>query len=353
MTSPGTESGTIPRPVDEEQRLSALHRYQLLDTPAEDDFDFLAELAAQVCGTPYAFVSLVDRDRVWIKSWFGKQAQSRPRDDDYCSWAILEDEMLAIPDLAADPRSASLTITLGPPHYRMYTGANLLTSDGYRIGSLCVLDDRPHALDERQKRLLMRLARQVMSLIELRAHQQALAAALVTTERLATIDELTGLYNRRVLLERLDVEVERARRFGSPLSVVMMDIDHFKSINDGYGHAMGDAVLRNVGGIVRDELRQVDIAGRYGGEEFCIVLPGTPQAGGLTLADALRQEIERFAHVHGERTLTTTASFGLASLASGLNEDATALLKAADDALYRAKRSGRNRVECAGDTTDG
>src|SRR5205085_9896001 len=84
MTSPETKPA-IPRPPDEEQRLSALHRYQLLDTPAEDDFDFLTELAAHVCGTPYAFVSLVDRDRVWIKSYFGMKAQSRPRDDDYRS----------------------------------------------------------------------------------------------------------------------------------------------------------------------------------------------------------------------------------------------------------------------------
>jgi len=352
MPSPESKPA-IPRPPDEEARLAALHRYRLLDTPAEDDFDFLTEMAARLCGTPYAFVSLVDRDRVWFKSHFGMSATARPRDEDYCSWAILEDGGLSIPDLAADARTASIETTIGPPRYRMYTGANLRSSDGFRIGSLCVLDDRPRALDAEQAAVLQRLSRQVMALIELRANQRELVAALATAERLATIDDLTGLWNRRVLLERLDLEVERARRFNAPLSVLMMDIDHFKRINDEHGHAMGDAVLRNIGGIVRDELRQVDIAGRCGGEEFCILLPGTPVAGGLTLAEALRQEIEHFAHAHAGRALTATASFGLASLGPGDELDSTSLLKAADDALYRAKRAGRNRVECAAEAGAG
>jgi diguanylate cyclase (GGDEF)-like protein len=337
----------IPRPQDEEQRLSALHRYQLLDTPAEADFDFLTELAAEVCGVPFAFVSLVDRDRVWVKSYFGMKSQSRPRDDDYCSWAILEDVALNIPDLTRDARTANISITVGPPGYRMYTGANLLTSDGYRIGSLCVLDDRPRVLSEQQMKMLLRLSRQVMALIELRYSQRSLAAALTTMERLASVDEMTGLCNRRVLMERLDIEVERARRFGSPLAVIMMDLDHFKRINDDHGHAMGDSVLMNVGGLVRDGLRQVDLAGRYGGEEFCLILPGTDLAGGAALAESLRRTIENFEHVHGDHVLSATSSFGVAAFDIDTEADAKALLKAADDALYRAKHGGRNRVESA------
>lgn len=351
MTISDPHQVLIPRPENEEQRLAALYSYRLLDTAAEDDFDLLTEIAAQVCQAPFAFVSLVDRDRVWIKSSFGRNGisnVSRSRDDDYCSWAILEDATLVMPDLTSDPRGATMSITVGPPGFRMYTGANLQTSDGYRIGTLCVLDDQPHILSEQQIKLLSRLARQVMALIELRANQRALTAALATNERQATIDELTGLFNRRVLMERLIVEVERARRFGSALTVLMLDIDHFKRINDSFGHAMGDAVLRNIGTIIRGKVRQVDIAGRYGGEEFCILLPETPQAGGLTFAEALRSAIEQFENVPGNSSLSTTASFGLATLNPDDELDATTVLKAADDALYRAKRNGRNRVECAG-----
>jgi diguanylate cyclase (GGDEF)-like protein len=230
----------------------------------------------------------------------------------------------------------------------MYTGANLLTSDGHRIGTLCVLDDQTHSLSEHQIQLLRRLARQVMALIELRANQIALTAALATTERLATFDELTGLFNRRVLVERLHVEVERSRRYGSPLTLLMLDIDHFKQINDTHGHAAGDDVLRNVGNIIRRNVRQVDIAGRFGGEEFCMLLPETPLAGGLIFAEILRGEIAQFTQALGDKSFSTTASFGLATPNPGDELDATALLKAADDALYRAKRNGRNRVECVG-----
>jgi diguanylate cyclase (GGDEF)-like protein len=347
MSSAQATLRTIPRPADEAQRLSALHRYQLLDTPAEDDFDFLTELAAQVCEVPFAFVSLVDEDRVWVKSSFGMSAQSVPRDDDYCSWTILESAALNIPDLREDPRTAGMPLTIGPPGFRMYTGANLVTSDGYRIGSLCVLDDRPRALSDAQVRTLLLLSRQVMALIELRAHKRELAEALVTMERFATIDELTGLCNRRVLLERLDVEAERARRFNLPLSLIMMDLDHFKDINDGHGHAIGDLVLRSVGSIVRDGLRQVDIAGRYGGEEFCIVLPGTPLDGALALAELLRKGIEALGDTDIDRRFAATASFGVSTLGTGVKADMTTLLKAADEAMYRAKRKGRNRVESA------
>ncbi len=349
MTNSEPHKALIPRPDNEEQRLAALHSCKLLDTAAEDDFDLLTELAAHLCKTPFAFVSLVDRERVWIKSCFGINAKSRPRDDDYCSWTILEDAVLVIPDLTSDPRTATISITAGPPRYRMYTGANLLTSDGFRIGSLCVLDDQPNILSEQQIQLLCRLARQVMALIELRASQAALTAALATTERLATFDELTGLYNRRVLMERLGVEVERSKRFGPPLTVLMLDLDHFKQINDSYGHPTGDEVLRNVGRIVRGKLRLVDLAGRYGGEEFCILLPETPQSGGLKFAEALRGEIAQFRHCFGNELLSMTASFGLATLNRGDGFDESTLLKIADDALYRAKRNGRNRVEVAGD----
>ena len=123
MMSSEPSPGLIPRPPDEERRLAALHRCLLLDTPAEDDFDFLTDLAAHICEAPCACLSLVDRDRVWIKSQIGMSAPSRPRDDDYCSWAVLEEEVLAIPDLASDPRTAKMSMTVGPPGYRMYTGA--------------------------------------------------------------------------------------------------------------------------------------------------------------------------------------------------------------------------------------
>lgn len=335
----------IPRPPDEQERLAALTRYALLDTLAEDDFDFLTEMAATVCGVPFAFVSLVDRDRVWYKSTYGnKLAVQCPRDEDYCSWAILEASYLCIPDLTRDARTSGLGLTTGEPHYRMYCGANLFSADGYRIGVLCVLDTKPCMLTPVQLDMLERLGRQVMTLIELRAKERALSQALARMEELATHDELTGLLNRRALMDRLQLEVDHGRRLGNMLALLMFDLDHFKLINDTHGHWLGDAVLRGVGAIMRERLRVSDSAGRYGGEEFCVILPGTGADGALALAEELRAAIAGTVFGAGDMELGATASFGVAACTEPAAASVEGLLRQADRALYLAKDAGRDRV---------
>lgn len=339
----------IPRPADEAERLAAVGRYHLLDTPPEDDFNFLTEMAAAICQAPYAFISLIDQQRVWFKSWYGIKAEQleSPRDDDYCSWTILEDVLMNIPDLTKDPRTSKISLTVGAPYYRMYCGANLITSDGFRIGTLCVLDSVANALSERQIDLLVKLARQVMALIELRHKEEELSRALEAMECLAAVDALTMLVNRRVLFERLDSEVARAVRFGSALALIVLDLDHFKEVNDHYGHSMGDLVLAGVGGLILKRMRSIDTAGRYGGEELCILLPGTGTVGAVAVAEDLRRQIEASRFVDGGQSVQVTASFGVAATDVGVLSDAESLFKAADQALYRAKEKGRNCVEAS------
>ena len=168
-------------------------------------------------------------------------------------------------------------------------------------------------------------------------------------EALSVTDSLTGLSNRRRLMARLDEEVYRSRRQKSPLSVVMIDIDHFKHVNDQHGHAMGDQVLRNIGEMLLGNVRATDLAARYGGEELTVVLPHTDAAGAFQFAEALRQRFADLDHVLDGVTLKRTASLGVASR-DGQEElpNAEGLLKLADEALYRAKQGGRNRVELAG-----
>jgi diguanylate cyclase (GGDEF)-like protein len=337
---------SIPRPPDEDARLEALHRLPLLDTAPDEDFDFLVELAARLTDTPHAFITLVDADRVWIKAAAGDHVPSAmAREDSICAWTILEEGGLAIADLASDARTASLATTLGPPRFRMYHGVNLTTAQGHRLGTLCVLDTRARTLDLDQRRVLTRLARQAMALIERRAQQRQLASAQAQIETLATVDELTGLAHRRVLMECLGQEVERARRFGAPLSVVLIDLDQFKTVNDLYGLAVGDQVLRNIGMQLKAHLRQLDVAGRHAGEQLCLVLPGTPPSGGVEVAGSLRETIAGYVHRCDRQLLSVTASFGVSGLEPGATGSVTSLLKAADAALQRAKEHGRNRVE--------
>ncbi|NVM75064.1 diguanylate cyclase (GGDEF)-like protein [Duganella sp. SG902] len=337
------------RPPADQFRLAALHRYHILDTPACADFSFLTELAAKVCEVPYAFISLVDADRVWIKSCAGMQIGELPRGESYCSLAVLGEAATEIPDLSADPRTAHMTLTVGEPHMRMYSSVALTSSDGHAIGTLCVMDTRPGRLSDDQRAMLVKLARQVMALIELRANERNLEAAVRELELLATTDDLTGLHNRRSLLHRLKFEVARARRFRAPLSALMIDLDHFKKINDEYGHVVGDQVLADVGRLLRENVRVIDMPSRYGGEELCVILPNTPAEGARKLAETLRARIEAQPHAAGARQFRVTASIGVGSFNHMEIDDAESLLKQADDALYRAKRAGRNRVEHGSD----
>jgi two-component system cell cycle response regulator len=165
-------------------------------------------------------------------------------------------------------------------------------------------------------------------------------------EMLAHTDPLTQTHNRRALVERLTEEMERARRYGLHLSVLMVDLDHFKAINDSYGHVVGDEVLRGVSGTLQREARTVDIVARYGGEEFVVVLPETGSEGALALAERIRARVAGTPAVPGGEYgwLRVTVSIGVATVpAPGVNMPEE-LIAAADEALYRAKAEGRNRV---------
>lgn len=168
-------------------------------------------------------------------------------------------------------------------------------------------------------------------------------------EALSVTDALTGLANRRRLMTRLDEEVQRARRYKTPLSVVMIDIDHFKDVNDTHGHAMGDMVLRNIGAMLKASVRTTDLAARYGGEELTLILAHTDGPGAVQVAENLREKFAELEHTLDGVTIRKTVSMGVSSR-DGQGEVPTSedLLKVADEALYRAKQGGRNRVEVAG-----
>jgi diguanylate cyclase (GGDEF)-like protein len=167
-----------------------------------------------------------------------------------------------------------------------------------------------------------------------------------TVQQQALTDELTGLFNVRQFHTRLDGEIDRAQRFSTPLSLVMLDIDKFKSVNDSHGHQQGDRVLVEVARVLRRLSRDVDLPARYGGEEMAVVLPQTDLAGAEQQAERMRAAIEamQIPRLDGGGLLPITASFGVASF-PGEGADKTELIAAADAALYRAKRGGRNRVE--------
>jgi len=170
--------------------------------------------------------------------------------------------------------------------------------------------------------------------------------------RLAISDSLTGLFNRRHFFKLALQEYERFRRYRHPLALMMADIDHFKAVNDQYGHLIGDQILQAVARILQRNLRQVDILGRYGGEEFAMALPETDLATARALAERLRTAIADTVFATGQGPLSLTLSLGVAAIGDGDSIDFEHLLDAADRMLYQAKQAGRNRVVVWESTAD-
>lgn len=179
------------------------------------------------------------------------------------------------------------------------------------------------------------------------ANQAAVVIEKARLYNLATIDGLTGLVVRRHFQSKIEEEFRRARRYNKPLSYLMTDIDHFKKFNDTYGHQIGDMVLREVAAIVRKSVRDTDIAARYGGEEFCVILPETEEDGAMQFAERLRQSVQDAVFTCSSGDLKVTISVGVSSIPKNNPDNATEMIKLADDALYVCKENGRNRVEFA------
>ena len=349
--------------ASESARQTSLSQYAILDTVAEQAFDDITKIAAHVAQTPIALISLVDRDRQWFKSRIGIEIDETPKHMSFCVHAIKDpSSLLIVPDAQMDERFADNPLVVGDPGIRFYCGAPLLTPDHRAVGTLCVIDRVPRQLSVEQTGMLEALSRQVMALMEMRRFtetllrttesQRALVSQLESARAELThaygrlrieclTDKLTGVGNRSAFDERFQQEIETAKRIQKPLSLLLVDIDHFKPLNDLHGHEAGDATLRTIARALHC-VGPDDFLARYGGDEFVVILPSTGK---------------RDARLVAERILTAVAEqdfpFGPVSVSIGaatrLSEavDPASLFNEADKALYAAKRRGRDRVEHA------
>lgn len=315
----------------EAARLEALYRYDILDTEPEEAFERITRLVKSVLQMPMAVVSLVDRDRQWFKSRQGVQASETRRDISFCTHTIQDTQPLIVPDALADPRFAESPIVIGEPHIRFYAGVPLRTRDGYNLGALCSMDTKARELSCEQLDLLQDLAQLVVDELELRL--------------LASTDSLTGALSRRAFIDQASSDIARSQRRDTPLSCVVLDIDHFKAVNDTYGHAVGDLVLQRLTAVCKEELHEGEYLGRLGGEEFAVMLPQTPLVGAAQIAERLRKALAAEEVSFAGKHVQVTASFGVAEYTERTNGIEN-LLHMADSAMYNAKLEGRNQVNC-------
>ena len=222
----------------------------------------------------------------------------------------------------------------------MVNTAPITGASGAVRGALATFDDLTD-LESKQIQL-----KQTIS--NLNKSREELQSKTVELEYLATRDSLTGCLNRRAFFEKAEYLLMQAQQHNSELSCIMVDIDHFKAINDRHGHAMGDKVIQVVTGELRSNARPDDLVGRYGGEEFCIMLPGVSCADAVAIAERLRGNVKNLSHGHFSSSMRITASFGVAEVAGDISSPGEKI-NLADRALYVAKESGRNRVVAWGD----
>lgn len=319
--------------IDDDARIAALRRLDVLDTAIEEPFEKIVTLVRTVLAVPIATVTLVDRDRQWFKAKRGVEQSETPRAVSFCTHTIQQREPLVIENALEDPRFAESPLVLGPPYVRSYAGVPLRTPEGYNVGALCAMDTRPRRFSPADIAILGNFANIVCDELELRL--------------IAQVDHLTGALTRRGFVDHAEKEIERARRYGRAGSLVMLDVDHFKRVNDTYGHAVGDQVLQQIATIAGLTLRPSDLFGRLGGEEFALLLPETTGTAAVIAADRLRQEIaEHPMKIPGGGTIHVSASFGVAELSASISS-LTGWLELADRMLYVAKSSGRNCTKLA------
>lgn len=333
---------------DEDLRLASLRRLRVLEQAHEERFDRITRLASIAIDAPMAAIALVERERVVYKSTHGLSVQSLPRHTTFCATALMLDGPLVVPDATVDERFEQLPLVVEAPHVRFYASHPLYAPDGRRIGGLCVADTRPRRLGEEALQSLRDLASIVETELQVGALAQArseLASDLDVARRQVFIDPLTQTWNRAGILEILQREHARARRTKTLVGVAMVDLDNFKDINDNYGHLTGDRVLRTAAERMIEAVRPYDAVGRYGGEEFLIVLVEREASRVASIAERVRANIAQRPVSMDRRAISMSASVGVACSEQAVNQqDIHQLLQRADEALYSAKRNGRNQV---------
>ncbi len=319
-------------------------------TPSDERFERITRLAARFLRMPMARVSLVDSRLLGFTADDDARATGTASVRSFCGSLVSGDDTSVVPDTLDDPRLREHPLVTGAPFIRSCAGHPLRMVDGSKVGTLCVMDTRPRRLREADLETLRFLAGWVQDELQMQVLNEGRAALIAERDELrrrTLLDPLTSAWNRDAVLEVLERELARSARDGSPLSIIMADVDHFKDVNDSFGHPTGDRVLLGVVANLRAAVRPYDAVGRFGGEEFLAVLPRCDARAALTIAERMRGrvEAERFETASG--VVRATLSLGVATISRTPGADAPGLIEAADRALYRAKADGRNRVAIA------
>lgn len=313
-------------PDNEAARLKELRSLNLLDTSTEERFDRLTRIASRLFDVPIALVSLVDEDRQWFKSTVGLDAKETPREVSFCAHVILNNRVMVVENTNKDERFSDNPLTQQAPYIRFYAGCPLRSLEGYNLGTLCLIDRSPRQFSESDIELLKDLA--------------ALAEREIELTQLANEDELTHIANRRGFKLQANECLRHCHRRELPVSVVYIDVNDFKQINDKYGHAEGDRTLSIIADCMRALCRESDVVARVGGDEFVAMLADTTREGGERVLARFRALLEDLSR-ENSLPYDISLSYGVVEFDPVVHSNLAELMDEGDQLMYLQKKQSK------------
>ncbi|NEI68026.1 diguanylate cyclase [Rhizobium lusitanum] len=330
-------------PANETQRLLAVRSLNAIHSSPTPELATLAELARGVFEMPYAAINIIDEDWQRIAGQAGLKIAECSRDMSICTRVVFDDELLVIPDLAEDPELRSFSFVIEDPRFRFYAGAPVRLENGLPVGAFCILDQKPRRFSPGEEQSLRHFAQIASALLRLQKSNLLMGIAENGLRTAAMTDPLTRFFNRSALEGVVDGALSAAVAAGRHFGVLYLDMDGFKSINDRFGHNVGDEVLCEAAARIRSVVHADDIVVRMGGDEFAVFVSAPPDRSALvSLSERLLIAFRAPFAVDGV-SMSAKLSIGVA-LAPKDGATRKLLLQNVDAALYQAKAAGRDRA---------
>jgi len=315
-------------PQSESTRLETLKTLNILDTPAEERFDQITRIAKKSFNVSMALVSLVDENRQWFKSSVGTDTCETSREISFCGHAIHSDEVFIVPDTLKDERFEDNPLVIGEHGIRFYAGYPVKAFNGEKLGTLCLIDNKPRDLTEEEIETLKDLG--------------AVVERELSMVKIATMDDLTNIPNRRGFMIYAQHGLSYSTQHGYPATLVYFDIDNFKSINDEFGHHEGDKALITFAKQMKDTFRGSDVYGRIGGDEF-VVLLGDSSKDQADLAVKNFKKIIKVYNTNAQNEYDISFSYGAVKYDPIKHDSVEAMMAECDSIMYGNKKL-KNKV---------
>lgn len=342
-------------PDNEKERLASLQRMNLLSTPRESDLDRITRTVKKFFRADAALLSLIDGDRQWFKSRIGTNVTETPRDVSFCAHAIHGSNVFVVEDATQDRRFSDNPMVKGGPQVRFYAGQPIKNTEGFAIGTLCVISRTAHMMSADEREILQDLARMAEIVMDNRNLGESQTAVLETVEtktRETLIDGLTGLWNEQGYKRLVDAELALARRQQDNLALAIFEIDGFDKLEASLGKEKAEDALALTGDLLKRATRSYDIVAHHGKGRFVVLVRGPDAGSRLTVTNLFVDGV--FAEIRAHASISTgsavqpfTVSGGIALLATGGRNMQTAdsLFKSAEACLAKARAGGPGRYE--------